>query len=125
MPLAFRCCYCFTWNPPRNQHPPPPRLTLPSVPGNPPAITDAPSDASGNSGKSEHNFFSFCKVIQGNICILSSVLFTHQIIWERDMQGVICAELCRLESYGKKVLDSVHIFSKKGQGGNDQKGHFC
>ena len=20
---------------------------------------------------------------------------------------------------------SVHIFSKKGQGGNDQKGHFC
>ena len=21
--------------------------------------------------------------------------------------------------------DSVHIFSKKGQGGKDQKGHFC
>ena len=22
-------------------------------------------------------------------------------------------------------ITSVHIFSKKGQGGNDQKGHFC
>ena len=27
-----------------------------------------------------------------------------------------------IASYG---MFSVHIFSRKGQGGNDQKGHFC
>ena len=26
---------------------------------------------------------------------------------------------------GISLMHSVHIFSKKGQGGNDQKGHFC
>jgi len=52
--IAFRCCYCFTWNPPRNQQPPPPRLTLPAPPGNTPAITDSPaSDVSSSSGLDE------------------------------------------------------------------------
>ncbi|GFR30349.1 endoplasmic reticulum junction formation protein lunapark-A [Trichonephila clavata] len=42
--VAFRCCYCFQFNPPRNQQPPPPRLTLPAPPPSaPPAITDAAS----------------------------------------------------------------------------------
>jgi hypothetical protein len=52
--IAFRCCYCFTWNPPRNQQPPPPRLTLPAPLSSTPAITDSPaSDVSSSSGLDE------------------------------------------------------------------------
>uniref|UniRef100_A0A2L2YPV4 Endoplasmic reticulum junction formation protein lunapark n=1 Tax=Parasteatoda tepidariorum TaxID=114398 RepID=A0A2L2YPV4_PARTP len=46
--IAFRCCYCFQFNPPRNQQPPPPKLTLPA-PTAPPAI-EAP--LSGRSSTS-------------------------------------------------------------------------
>ncbi|CAL1283475.1 unnamed protein product [Larinioides sclopetarius] len=54
--VAFRCCYCFHFNPPRSQQPPPPRLTLPAPPPSaPPAITDGPSSeaASSSSGPDE------------------------------------------------------------------------
>lgn len=51
--VAFRCCYCFQWNPPRNQHPPPPRLSLPA-PSAPPAITGASvSEVSSSSEETE------------------------------------------------------------------------
>lgn len=30
--LAFRCCYCYNWNPARKQRPPAPLLQLPSAP---------------------------------------------------------------------------------------------
>ncbi|XP_054712213.1 endoplasmic reticulum junction formation protein lunapark-A-like isoform X3 [Uloborus diversus] len=51
--IAFRCCYCFHWNPPRNQQPPPPRLTLPN-PSAPPAITDVPSSELSSSSDAEN-----------------------------------------------------------------------
>ncbi|KAG8178894.1 hypothetical protein JTE90_018582 [Oedothorax gibbosus] len=53
--VAFRCCYCFQFNPPRNQQPPPPRLTLPAPPPSaPPAITEGPgSELSTSSEEAE------------------------------------------------------------------------
>ncbi|XP_042898750.1 endoplasmic reticulum junction formation protein lunapark-A isoform X2 [Parasteatoda tepidariorum] len=47
--IAFRCCYCFQFNPPRNQQPPPPKLTLPA-PTAPPAIEAPLSGRSSTSG---------------------------------------------------------------------------
>ncbi|KFM72904.1 hypothetical protein X975_11550, partial [Stegodyphus mimosarum] len=49
--IAFRCCYCFHWNPPRNQQPPPPRLSLPAPSA--PAITEATSEISSSSEDTE------------------------------------------------------------------------
>ncbi|GBM94422.1 Endoplasmic reticulum junction formation protein lunapark [Araneus ventricosus] len=52
--VAFRCCYCFHFNPPRSQQPPPPRLTLPAPPASaPPAITDGPSSEAASSSSDE------------------------------------------------------------------------
>ncbi|KAG8178895.1 hypothetical protein JTE90_018582 [Oedothorax gibbosus] len=52
--VAFRCCYCFQFNPPRNQQPPPPRLTLPAPPPSaPPAITEGPGSELSTSSDSE------------------------------------------------------------------------
>ncbi|GIY47015.1 endoplasmic reticulum junction formation protein lunapark-B [Caerostris darwini] len=53
--VAFRCCYCFQFNPPRNQQPAAPRLTLPAPPPNtPPAITEGPSsEVSTSSDETE------------------------------------------------------------------------
>ncbi|CAL1283476.1 unnamed protein product [Larinioides sclopetarius] len=52
--VAFRCCYCFHFNPPRSQQPPPPRLTLPAPPPSaPPAITDGPSSEAASSSSDE------------------------------------------------------------------------
>lgn len=52
--VAFRCCYCFQFNPPRNQQPPPPRLTLPAPPPSaPPAITDAASSEAASTSSED------------------------------------------------------------------------
>ncbi|GFT48003.1 endoplasmic reticulum junction formation protein lunapark-A [Nephila pilipes] len=52
--VAFRCCYCFQFNPPRNQQPPPPRLTLPAPPpSSPPAITDAASSEAASTSSED------------------------------------------------------------------------
>ena len=40
--MAYRCCYCFYWNPARKQRPVAPRLQPP--PGNLPSSTDSSSE---------------------------------------------------------------------------------
>lgn len=49
--IAFRCCYCFHWNPPRSQQPPAPRLPLPA-PSSSPKVTEPRSSVSEISSSS-------------------------------------------------------------------------
>lgn len=49
--IAFRCCYCFHWNPPRSQQPPAPRLPLPA-PSSSPKVTEPRSSVSEVSSSS-------------------------------------------------------------------------
>ncbi|XP_059470016.1 endoplasmic reticulum junction formation protein lunapark-B isoform X2 [Neocloeon triangulifer] len=44
--LAFRCCYCYCWNPARKQRPPAPLLPLPSAPADENGGESSPSSES-------------------------------------------------------------------------------
>ncbi|CAB3372887.1 Hypothetical predicted protein [Cloeon dipterum] len=51
--LAFRCCYCFSWNPARKQRPPAPLLCLPSAPSELEGESSPSSDSEQEEGPTD------------------------------------------------------------------------